>query len=384
MTGRSDWRPMTIMVGVAMLFAAAFYASIAGALPLGAGAPAAASPTPSASPTPAPPVVEIDHETCCEQAARFLQASWTSSERVDAVTMELAPAPPFECGATLDASGTSGRIGCAGLLPGPIDHVATLRLTTANGTFPVTHRFRTMGQRLEGVKWFTEFEDPTGDPLACAAASCRIVQLYTTGEDPMTATEILELGQGFNVSRDPGLDPVAITTLLDRLDAGNDYHYYRFATREEATAAAVYWLLRSGKPVIAVTLAGQHAPLVIGFDGVYGTYYDDPSNEIGGVVVMDPQRGDMRPETNRRPDKYRTPEFQTGRLLDLTEWHGDEWWLAFPYASTVRVPGTQDRVSVERNDGAYPLPHWVGSYILIVDDADAEWPPDREGRFRFR
>jgi hypothetical protein len=234
------------------------------------------------------------------------------------------------------------------------------------------------------VKWFSEFEDPSGTPLACAAASCRIVQLYTTGDDPMTATQILELGQQFNVSLDPGLDPAAIATVLDRLDSGNDYHYYRFDTREDATEWAVYWLLRSGKPVIAITLAGQHAPLVIGFQGAYGVYYDDPVNSVEGVVVQDPQRGDMRPETNRRPDKYRTPEFQTGRLLLLEEWYGDEWWFRFAFASTIRVPGTTDRVSIERNDGAYPLPHWAGKFVLLVDDGDSEWPPASEGRIRFR
>ena len=41
-------------------------------------------------------------------------------------------------------------------------------LSTAAGTYPFEHRFKTMGDRLTGVKWFTEFEDPSGDPLACA------------------------------------------------------------------------------------------------------------------------------------------------------------------------------------------------------------------------
>src|SRR5688500_5048720 len=118
----------------------------------------------------------------------------------------------------------------------------------------------------------------------------------------MTATQILELGQQFNVSRDPGLDPAAIATVLDRLDADNDYHYYRYDTREAATAWAIYWLLHSGKPVIAITLAGQHAPLVIGFQGVYGVNWDDPVNKIEVVVVQEPQHVEMRPMSYRCPN----------------------------------------------------------------------------------
>lgn len=381
MSGRSDWRPMTIMVGAAVLFAAAIYSGLLGPAPF-AGSPDGVAATASPSPTATAPKVTMVHETCCEQAARFLDVAWTSTERVTTATLRVEPAPPFECGATLAPSGLAGSFGCTGFLPGAVDHVATLTVTTAAGRFPLQHRFRTMGDRLRDVKWFTEFEDPTGTPLACAAASCRIVQLYAGGEDKMTATQILELGRTYNRSLDPGLDPVAMATVLDRLDGSSDYHYYRFDTRQEATAWAVYWLFRSGKPVIAITLAGQHAPLVIGFQGTYGTYYDDPINSIGGVIVMDPQRGDMRPETNRRPDKYRTPEFQTGRLLQLDEWYGDEWWLRFAYSREIRVPG--GLVNIERNDGAYPLPHWVGKFVLLVDDGDAEWPSEREGRIRFR
>jgi len=385
MTGRSDVRPMAIMVAVAMLFAGAVYGWVAGLVPVGSpvGAPVA-PPSASASPTSRAPQVKIVHETCCEQTARFLNASWESSERVAFAGVRLEPAPPFDCGATVDASGLKGTFGCAGFLPGAKDQVAHLTLVTAGGTFPMEHKFRTMGDRLENVKWFTEFEDPTGDPLACAAASIRIIHVFTTGEDKMTATGILALGRPLNRSRDPGIDPVAIATVLDRLEPRNDYHYYRFATREEATAAAVYWLFRSGKPVMAITLAGQHGPVVIGFEGTYGTYYDDPTNKVTAVVVEDPQRGDMRPETaSRRPDKYRTPEFQTGRPLLMDEWLKDEWWLGFAYQATIRMPdGTT--VNIERNDGAYPTPHWGGTFVLLVDDADSEWPADKEGRVKFR
>lgn len=384
---KSDARPTAIMVAVALLFAGALYGMFVGILPVGPGTPAAqvtVSATPSASPTPRPPDVKIAHETCCKQAARFLNATWTSTEKVTAAAFALEPAPPFPCTATVDPTGLKGTLGCVGLLRGATDFAGALTLTTAAGKFPIDHRFKTMGDRLEGVQWYTEFEDPKGEPLACAAATCRIIQHYTTGQDKMTATQILEAARQFNRSSDPGLDPVAIATILKRLDARNNYHYYRFATREEATQAAVYWLFRSGKPVMAITLAGQHGPLVIGFQGTYGTYHDDPNNKISGVIVQDPQRGDMRPETaGRRPDKYRAPTFQTGHLLLMDEWYGDEWWFRFSYSSVIRMPDGSV-VSIERSDGAYPTPHWAGRFVLIVDDADAEWPSDKEGRVKFR
>lgn len=382
MTGRRDIRPMAIMVTVAIVFAAAVYGRITGALPVGAEpAPTvAASATPS--PTPSGPRVEIAHDPCCSQSARFLHAGWTAKQRVTAVALRLEPAPPFECAAAADASGLSGTFGCVGLLPGATDHVAHLTFTTASGKYTVDHAFRTMGDRLDNVRWFTEFEDPTLDPLGCAAASVRIVQQFAGGVDKMTATEIQALAHPFNVSGDPGLDPVAIAKALKQLDPRSVYHYYRLRTREEATAAAVYWLLRSGKPVIAITLAGQHAPVVMGFQGAYGTYYDDPNNRIAGVVVEDPQRGDMRPETaSHRPDKYRNPDFQTGHLLLLDEWYRDEWWLGFPYAGTITYAGKT--YEIDRADGAYPSPHWTGSFVLLVDDADGEWPSDKEGRVKW-
>jgi hypothetical protein len=46
---------------------------------------------------------------------------------------------------------------------------------------------------------------------------------------------------------------------------------------------------------------------------------DDPVNEIGGIIVQDPQRGDLRPETNRRPDIYRAETFRTGHLLGMQD-----------------------------------------------------------------
>ncbi len=383
MTGRSDARPMATMVGVAVLFAAVLYSAIAAGR-LGGAGPGAGSASPSPSAQVLAPAVKIVHETCCKQAARFLDATWESSERATAATFTLDPAPPFACTATVDPSGLAGRLGCIGLLPGATDFVGHLLLTTRAGTFTYEHAFRTMGNTLQGVKWFTEFEDPTADPLACAAASVRMIQLYTTGQDKLTATEILEAGKALNKSGDPGIDPAAIATEIHQLDDGNNYHYYRFATRAEATGAAVYWLLRSGKPVIAITLAGQHGPVVTGFEGTYGTYYDDPNNKITGVVVEDPQRGDMRPETaSRRPDKPRAVDYQTGHLVPLSEWNTDEWWLGYAYAGTVTMPNGS-RLNIDRNDGAYPTPHWAGKFVILVDDGDAAQPPDREGRVKFR
>ncbi|HET8567928.1 MAG TPA: hypothetical protein VFM93_02950 [Candidatus Limnocylindria bacterium] len=374
-----------VLVAVAGVLAAGAYLFLFGApfadpatsAPRG-GAPSA-SASPRATPAPKPPELKIAHDTCCTQAARFLSVTWTSSEPVSEAAVAVAPDPGFACAATVDESRVKGTFGCAGLLRGGVDHTATLTVRTAAGSFPVAHRFRTMGDRLTDVRWFTEFEDPRGDPLACAAASVRIVQNYTTGQDKATAEQILRQGQGLNRSRDPGIDPVAIAAVQRALDPRNAYHYYRFDTREDATYAAVYWLLRSGKPVHVITLAGQHDPLLIGFMGTFGTHFGDPANDVTGVVVQDPQRGDMRPETlSRRPDKYRTPEFQTGRLLLPGEWYRDEWWLGFAYAAVV------DGVNIDRNDGAYPLPHWAGKFVIVVDDADPQWPADREGRVRFR
>lgn len=384
MSGRPAGPAALIMVALAVLVSTALYVVAAGpgrpATDANGPEPARAGATAAAAPALKPPEVKVEHATCCTQAARFLNATWTSSERVSAAELRLEPAPPFECDASVDASGLKGRFGCRGLLPGGVEHTATLTLRTSVGSFPVAHRFRTMGDRLSGVKWFTEFEDPAKDPLACAAASVRIIQNYTTGgSDPMTAEQILALGRTFNRSRDPGLDPVAIAAVQKRLDPRNNYHYYRFASKEDATKAAVYWLARSGKPVHMITLAGQHDPVLIGFSGTFGTYFDDPANRIAGMVVQDPQRGDLDPRTqSRRPDKYRSAAFQSGALIGLDEWYRDEWWFGFAYASAV------DGVSIERSDGAYPLPHWAGTYTIIVDDGDAEWPPEREGRVKFR
>ena len=124
--------------------------------------------------------------------------------------------------------------------------------------------------------------------------------------------------------------------------------------------------------------------MLVGFQGAYGTYYDDPANKVSGVIVEDPQRGDMDPRTqSHRPDKYRTPGFQTGQLIGLDEWYRDEWWLGFAYQASIKMPDGTFR-NVERNDGAYPTPHWGGKFVILVDDGDADWSSDKEGRVKFR
>ncbi|HYR94123.1 MAG TPA: hypothetical protein VEP48_07950 [Methylomirabilota bacterium] len=340
--------------------------------------------TPTASGSPKPPDVTFTQDTCCTQTARFLKAAWTSTDRVTTAKVVVTPETGFPCDTTLDPGGLKGVITCQGLLKGATDYVATLTLTGPRGTFSYPQKFKTMGDRLTGVQWFTEFEDPRGDPLACAAASVRIVQSYTTGgKDPLTATQVLTQGQAYNKSKDPGIDPVAIATMQKRLDARNNYHYYRFATREEATKSAIYWLVRSGKPVHVISLAGQHDPLLVGFTGFFGTFYDDPGNKFSQLIVEDPQRGDTRPETaSHRPDKSRSPGFQTGQPINLDEWYGDEWWLRFSYASPIRMPDGS-LLAVDRNDGVYAAPHWAGQFVLLVDDGDVDWPQDKEGRVKW-
>lgn len=376
-----------ILVGVAAVFGAGMYAVLFGGAPSGnASSPGAPAPTQatraaSARPTVAarPPEVKIAHDTNPKQAARFLRAAWTSSEAILSAAVALTPDPGFACTATVATGGKAGTFGCAGLLRGPVDYTATLTVRTEGGSFPFPHAFRTMGDRLTNVPWYTEFEDPQAEPLACAAASIRSVQHYTAGQDKATAEQILRQGQLLNRSRDPGLDPAAIAAMQKSLDPRNSYHYYRFDSKEDATYAAVYWLLRSGKPVHMITLAGQHDPLLLGFSGTFGTHFGDPANSISGMVMADAQRGDVRPETaRRRPDMYRSVGFQTGQLIGMDEWYRGEWWFGFAYTSAL------DGVNIDRNDGAYPLPHWAGKFVIIVDDADAAWPADREGRVVFR
>lgn len=342
--------------------------------------PRAARPTAQAQATPASKLPEIKFTLPAggKQTARYLNIGFTSDVKLTKASGVVTPDPGFPCEVQLDTAGTAGSFNCNGLLPGGVDHIFKMSLESGGATHQVSYPFRTMGNKLEGVKWFTEFEIEDRDPLACAAAAIRMIQNFT-GQDKMSAEQILASGTPLNRSRDPGLDPVAIAAMLKRLNPANNYHYYNFTSREEATEAGVYWLLRSGKPVVMITLAGQHAPVLIGYGGTYGTHFGDRNNALSGVVMQDPQRGDMNEWTKRfRPDKYRSPEFQTGKLLGWDEWYGDEWWFRDRYVSAL------GGVNIDRNDGAYPLPHWAGKFVIIVDDGDSSHPSDKMGRVVFR
>lgn len=343
------------------------------------------TPSPATTPTPAPVAVLLSSVRDAGQAPRFVTGRWTASVPVTEARLTVTPAVPFACAATRDADGRSGAYGCSGLLPPATEVRITVSVTTSAGAAgSAGQAFRTVGTSLAGVPWFTEFEDPAGEPLACAAASVRIIHAFTTGKDPLTATALLALGRAGNRSADPGLDPAAIASLLTRLEPTDRYHYYLFGSKDGATRAAAYWLARSAKPVIVISLAGQHAPVLTGFEGIIGTHDGDPANVVSALIVEDPQRGDLQPATrSRRPDKPRSVEFQTGKRIDLAEWNGDEWWLGYAYQGVIRMPDGSYQ-DIDRTDGLYPRPHWAGTYVILVDDGDADNPPDRQGRVAFR
>ncbi|MEA2661134.1 MAG: hypothetical protein QOH08_706 [Chloroflexota bacterium] len=293
----------------------------------------------------------------------------------------MRPEPAVPCVATIDPGGQGGGYGCDGLLAAATDIRLELVATSGQGVRAgATGAFRTMGERLGGVPWFTEFEDPNGEALACAAASIRIIQSFTTGRDTATARQILERGRPLNKSADPGIDPAAIAAVIAALEPANRYHYYRFATREAATRAAVYWLARSAKPVIALSLAGQHAPIITGYTGTIGPTLGDPAS-ITGLVIEDPQRGDLDPATAKhRPDKSRSAAFQSGALVGIDEWYSDDWWFRDAYKGSIIFNSDARLHDVDRSDGVYPRPHWDGMFVILVDDGDAGTPADREGR----
>jgi hypothetical protein len=342
---------------------------------------ASASAGPGGTDLPAaPPVIAFEPSRATAQASRYVAGRWTSSLPLRGVRFAIDPDPGLACTVTIDPGRQAGGYACDGLLPPAAEIRIELRGTTGQGAEGgATRTLRTMGDRLSGVPWFTEFEDPNGEALACAAASVRIIQTFTTGRDVATAREILARGVSLNRSADPGIDPAAIAAVTTALDAANHYHYYRFATREAATRAAVYWLARSAKPVIALSLAGQHAPIITGYAGTIGPRLADGS--ITGLVIEDPQRGDLDPLTAKhRPDKSRSAEFQTGKLIGIDEWYTDDWWFRDAYKGSIIFNSDAKLHDVDRNDGLYPRPHWDGTFVILVDDGDAANPPDREGR----
>jgi hypothetical protein len=370
------------------------------AIALAVGACAAERPTasaPSASPSSrpttaspavspaAPLVITFDPPRDTSQAPRFVSGRWSSTLPLLDVQFVITPEPAFPCRATVDADRQGGAYGCDGLLPPSADiRLELMGTTSQGGRARATRNFRTMAERLSGVPWFTEFEDPNGEALACAAASVRIIQTFTTGRDIANARQILARGRPLNKSADPGVDPAAIAAVITALDPGNRYHYYRFTTRDAATRAAVYWLARSGKPVIALSLAGQHAPIITGYTGTVGPLLGDPA-KITGLVVEDPQRGDLDPATAKhRPDKSRSREFQTGKLVGIDEWNTDDWWFRDAYKGSITFNSDGKAHDVDRSDKAYPRPHWDGTFVILVDDGDTATPPDREGQVKPR
>ena len=363
----------------------ALVAGACGSGPATLGASGSPSPSRASSPPVAPPVITFDPPHDTSQAPRFVAGRWASSQPLLDVQFGVTPEPLFKCAATVDADRQGGTYVCDGLLPPAMDMRLDLTGTTSQGVRArATRNFRTMGDRLSGVPWFTEFEDPNGEALACAAASVRIIQLFTTGRDAATARQILTRGRPLNKSADPGIDPAAIAAVLTQLEPTNRYHYYRFATREAATRAAVYWLLRSAKPVIALSLAGQHAPVITGYAGTIGPRFADPANLVG-LVIEDPQRGDLDPATAvHRPDKSRSVEFQTGKLVGIDEWNTDDWWFRDAYKGSIIFNSDAKLHDVDRSDKVYPKPHWDGMFVIVVDDGDAANPPDREGKVETR
>ena len=349
----------------------------------GAGSPslgATASRVPASADLP---VLGFDPTGGPSQAPRWITGRWSSSLPLLDVQLTVTPQPGFACAASMDPGRQTGGYSCDGLLPPATDVRLELVATSGQGGHArATRSFRTMAERLSGVPWFTEFEDPNGEALACAAASVRIIQTFTTGRDIATAREVLARGEPLNKSADPGIDPAAIAAVITALEPDNRYHYYRFTSREAATRAAVYWLARSAKPVIALSLAGQHAPIITGYTGTIGPLLGDPTT-ITGLVVEDPQRGDLDPATAKhRPDKSRSIEFQTGKLIGIDEWYRDDWWFRDPYKGSIVFNSDAKVHDVDRNDGVYPLPHWDRTFVILVDDGDTITPPDREGLVR--
>src|SRR5688572_2578947 len=81
-----------VLVGVALVLAVAAYSVLFGGAPSSPSA-GSASQTPQATATarpttaPRPPEVAIAHDTCCAQTARFIRATWTSTETVQSAVL---------------------------------------------------------------------------------------------------------------------------------------------------------------------------------------------------------------------------------------------------------------------------------------------------------
>ena len=144
----------------------------------GAGSPslgATASRVPASADLP---VLGFDPTGGPSQAPRWITGRWSSSLPLLDVQLTVTPQPGFACAASMDPGRQTGGYSCDGLLPPATDVRLELVATSGQGGHArATRSFRTMAERLSGVPWFTEFEDPNGEALACAAASVRILSL---------------------------------------------------------------------------------------------------------------------------------------------------------------------------------------------------------------
>ena len=140
------------LVAIALVFAVAFGGFLFGR---GGGGVAVGSASPTVPAALQPPEVAFTQDTCCTQTARFMKIAWTASEKTNATKLTVTPDPGFPCDSSLDATGTKGVLTCQGLLKGATDYVATLALVTNRGTFSYQQKFKTMGDKLNGVQWFT-------------------------------------------------------------------------------------------------------------------------------------------------------------------------------------------------------------------------------------
>src|SRR5213594_2710783 len=125
--------------GALVLVALGFAIAVGTVVLRGAGGSGAAV-DPTGTPKPRAPEVKISQDPCCAQTARFLSASWEASAKVDRAALALVPDPGFACAAQVASGGLKGTFGCAGLLKGATDYIATLSLKTIDGTFKYDHK----------------------------------------------------------------------------------------------------------------------------------------------------------------------------------------------------------------------------------------------------
>src|SRR5437762_3106695 len=202
-TSRSGWRNGTIGRGVtgqgimatdrmrrlgawALVVCAVLVAACAAQPTAAPPSPPTSRTSPAASPTAsvAPALITFAAGRDAAQAPRFIAGRWSATVPLRDLRLTVFPEPAFACRATIDPAGRSGTYGCDGLFPPLADLRIELVGTTSDGARAAGARaMHTMGDRLTGVPWFTEFEDPNGEALACAAASARIIQAFTTGRD---------------------------------------------------------------------------------------------------------------------------------------------------------------------------------------------------------